>query len=91
MVCRTGFLALLIMTATVGTSRADAAAADQCAAGLSTEARAIYDAARPGVAAGGDLTAVITDAARSLVVAGTIGRSDAKTNAQAAGGCLRQF
>jgi len=79
----------LVVTAAASPALADGASADACAAKLGAEAGAIYAASRPGVAAGGDLKAVITDATKALVKAGRIARADARTNAQAAGACLK--
>lgn len=79
----------LAATAAAAPALADGASADACAAKLGAEAGAIYAAARPGVAAGGDPKAVITDATKALVKAGRIARAAARTNALAAGACLK--
>ena len=83
--------ALLLTAVSAGTASADQAAADGCAAGLSGDAKTIYDAALPGVSGGGDVRTVVTDTTRSMVEAGTIGKSSAKSNAQAAGACLAKL
>lgn len=62
--------------------------ADQCAAGLSAESKTIYDAVAPTAASAPDLRAAITDATKSLVMAGKVNRSSAKGSAEAAGTCL---
>ncbi|BBE72557.1 hypothetical protein [Oharaeibacter diazotrophicus] len=82
-------MVFLAATAVATPVWADGAAADACASKLGAEAGAIYAAARPGVAAGGDLKATITDATKALVKAGKIARADARSNAQAAGACLK--
>ncbi|TCT09964.1 hypothetical protein EDC22_106159 [Tepidamorphus gemmatus] len=62
--------------------------ADQCAAGLSGDSKTIYDAVAPTAASAPDLRAAITDATKSLVMAGKVSRSSAKGAAEAAGACL---
>ncbi len=68
---------------------ADRPAADKCAAKLSSDGQAIYQASAPLVAPGADLRGIITNQTKSLVMNGSINRSAAKPAAEAAGGCLK--
>jgi membrane fusion protein, multidrug efflux system len=61
-----------------------------CAAGLSTEAKAIYDAAAPEFAASTDPRALIKAKVTDLVKAGAVRQDSARASAKAAGDCLRQ-
>lgn len=67
---------------------ADKAAADRCAAKLSTDARAIYVASAPLLVKGADGRAVVTDQTRSLVLSGKVSHLTAAESAQAAAECL---
>lgn len=78
----------LLLCGPAGSAHADAAGAASCAAGLSADAKAIYDATAPSVTAGVDLRSLVTSETRSLVMGGTIGRDGAKAAAEAAGACL---
>lgn len=78
----------VLLTAAAGPAFADAAGAAKCAAGLSGDAKTIYDATAPSVTAGADLRALVTSQTKSLVMNGTIGRGGAKAAATAAGACL---
>lgn len=71
-----------------GAAHADQAAADQCAAGLSGDAKTIYEATAPNVTPGSNLRNVVTEQTKSLAMAGTISRGDARQSAQAAAACL---
>jgi hypothetical protein len=64
------------------------AKASACAAGLSKDAKAIYDATAPQVASLATLRETVVEQTRSLVMAGKIGQGTAKSSAQAAGECL---
>jgi len=66
-------------------------AADVCAAGLSAEAKAIYDAAAPEFAASADPRALVKAKVVDLVKAGAVQRDSARSSAMAAGGCLEQL
>ena len=79
----------LLLAIGAGPALADRAAADACAAGLNAEAKAIYDASI-GSIGGGNLKGVVTDATKSLVAAGTVSKSTARSSAMAAGACLQQ-
>lgn len=70
---------------------ADQKAADACAAGLSADGKAIYAAALPGVAGGGDLRATVKSATIGLVQKGTIARGGAESAAKSAGRCLMKL
>jgi hypothetical protein len=70
--------------------QADKAAANACAAGLSKDAKAIYDATLPKVVPGVDLKSTVTSTTRSLAFGGTIDRGTARTSAQEAGVCLKK-
>jgi hypothetical protein len=62
--------------------------ASTCAAGLSKDAKAIYDATAPQVGSLSTLRETVVAQTRSLVMAGKIGQGTAKSSAQAAGECL---
>jgi len=62
--------------------------ASTCAAGLSKDAKAIYDATAPQVGSLATLRETVVEQTRSLVMAGKIGQTSAKSSAQAAGECL---
>lgn len=84
---------MAVMTVVVGLlstapAFADKAAADRCAAKLSTDARAIYLASAPLLVKGADGRAVVTDQTRSLVLSGKVSHLTAAESAQAAAECL---
>lgn len=83
-------VALAAGAAFTGPALADKAAADQCAAGLTKDGKAIYAASLPSLTAGTDLRVLLTTQTRSLAMAGTIAKGSAKANAEAAGACLAQ-
>jgi hypothetical protein len=62
--------------------------ASACVAGLSKDAKAIYDATAPQVGTLATLRETVVEQTRSLVMAGKIGQGTAKSSAQAAGECL---
>ena len=68
-----------------------AGGAAACAAGLSPEAKAIYDAAAPEFASSTDPRAVVRSKAADLVKAGTVQRDGARASAMAARDCLTQL
>jgi hypothetical protein len=84
-------MALTIVFAISGlaaTARADGPGGDACAANLAADGKAIYAvtvAAKPTLVT---LRSVVEQEARSLVMAGKIGRGDARENAVAAGKCV---
>lgn len=82
---------IVAIVAITGAAKADKAAADACAASLDANGKAIYAAALPGVAGGGDLRATVRSAATSLVQSGAVPRSGAQAAGQAAGRCLMQL
>lgn len=82
--------ALLLIFAAIPAARADAAAANACAAKLAKDARTIYDATLPQLTPGADLRALVTTNTRALARAGTIDRGTARQSAQAAGACLQR-
>lgn len=71
-------------------AQADLAAANACAAGLSKDARTIFDATLPQVGPGVDLRAVVTSTTRHLAMSGTIARDTARGSATEAAGCLKR-
>lgn len=83
-------LASLLVVPDAYAAQADKAAANACAAGLSKDARTIYDATLPKVGPGVDLKSVVTSTTRSLAFAGTIDRGTARDSAQEAGTCLKK-
>jgi hypothetical protein len=84
-------LAILVLILAPCCARAESAAATKCADGLSTDAKAIYAAAAPGVQTADDPRAFIKSKVVALVEAGKIGRFSARRNAQAAGDCLKML
>jgi hypothetical protein len=88
--CRVGIVltVLLPLGCLAGSARADTAAANTCAGHLAPDAKAIYDKTLPQVTPGADLRGLLTANTRSLAMAGTIGRGDARASAQAAAKCL---
>jgi hypothetical protein len=87
---RLTILALALALATCG-ARADTATATSCADGLSVDARTIFDTVAPGVKQADDPRAFIKTKVVALVEAGRIGRFSARSNAQAAGDCLKML
>jgi hypothetical protein len=73
-----------------GPARANTAAANTCAAGLSKDAKSIFDATLPKVGPGVDLKSVVTSTTRGLAMAGTIGVGTARESAEEAGTCLKK-
>ena len=69
---------------------AQSGGAAACAAALSPEAKAIYDAAAPEFASAPDARALLRSKAVDLVKAGTVQRDSARASAKAAGECLAQ-
>jgi hypothetical protein len=74
-----------------GGASASQPSADACAANLDANGKAIYAAARPGVAGGGDVRATVQSATITLVQSGAVPRAAARAAAQAAGRCLVQL
>lgn len=70
---------------------ADKAAADQCAAGLGPDAKAVYAAAAPGFVGAADPRALVTEKTKALVQSGALSMSNARPAAEAAGACLTQL
>lgn len=70
---------------------ADRQSADACSAGLSPDAKSIYDAAVGKVHRGGDNRAVVTEITESMVSSGQLSMFSAKKTAQAAGTCLKML
>lgn len=78
---------LVVLSAPMAASAAgDAGAA--CAAGLSRDPRAIYDASVGAVQPSTDLKALLENTTRGLVRAGTVARDSARDSARAAYKCL---
>jgi len=71
-------------------ARADTPAATACAANLSPDAKAIFDATLPKVTPTSDLRSQLTSSTRSLAIAGTISRGNARQSATEAAQCLQQ-
>lgn len=76
--------ALLVATA----AAAETTTADQCAAALGKEPRAIYDASVAAVQPGTNMRDLLTDKTRGLVQDGTVARASARASARAAYQCL---
>jgi hypothetical protein len=70
---------------------ADRGAADACAAGLSADSKAIYQAAIGQVQPGADNRAIVKGIVENMVASGQLGMLGAKSAAQAAGACLKKL
>lgn len=79
----------LLLALAVPTAHANDAAAQACAAKLPKDAQTIFSASLPDVHPGVDLREVLTSHTRSLAIAGTIDRGNARSNAREAATCLR--
>ena len=75
---------------TARAGQAETAAANACAAGLSKDARMIFDAALPKVVPGVDLKSMVTSTTRSLAFSGKIDAGTARDSATQAGECLKK-
>jgi hypothetical protein len=84
-------LAILVLILAPCCASADTAAATSCADVLSGDAKAIYAAAAPGIKTADDPRAFVKSKVVELVESGRIGRFSARSNAQAAGDCLRML
>ena len=84
------FPLLLAMIVATHAAHADRAAAQDCAAKLPNDARAIFDKTLPQIKPGTDLRALVTSNTRSLAFAGTIDRGTARDSAVAAAQCLER-
>jgi len=84
-------LAILVLILAPCCAHADTTAATSCADGLSADAKAIYAATAPSIKTADDPRAFIKSKAMELVEAGRIGRFSARSNAQAAGDCLKML
>ncbi len=84
---------LLIIATGLGASPAyaDRGAADACAAGLSANSKAIYAAAVGQVHPGADNKAIVKGIVENMVSSGQLGMLNAKSEAQAAGVCLKKL
>jgi hypothetical protein len=81
-------LAIVFAMSGLAAARADGPGGDACAANLAPDGKAIYAvtvSAKPTLAT---LRSVVAQEAQSLVMAGKIGRGDARENAVAAGKCV---
>ncbi len=83
--------AIFVLMLTASAVFAGQPEADQCAAGLSPDAKTIYDTVAPQVDASTNLRDAVSSTTRSLVMGGKIPRSSAKASAQAAGACLEML
>jgi hypothetical protein len=83
-------LAILLMaTSLAPAAYADGAAGDACAAKLQRDGKAIYAAVVAGQPTPDTLKSVVESQTRSLAMAGSIGRGQARENAVAAADCVR--
>jgi hypothetical protein len=82
-------LALLPVALAPTTARSDSEAANACAAKLSPDARAIFDATLPQVVPGANLRSLLTASTRKLAFSGAIEVDSARASATAASQCLR--
>ncbi len=81
---------LLVVALSATGARADTAKATACAAKLTPDAKLIFDKTLPQVTPTADLRSLLTTNTRSLAMAGTISRANARTSATAAAQCLQQ-
>jgi hypothetical protein len=79
---------LLALALAAERARADAAAANDCAAKLPKDAKTIFNATLPQIEPGADLRALVTASTRNLATSGTIDQADARKSAVAAAQCL---
>lgn len=79
------FVAVLL---TASAAAADSTAAEQCAAGLGKDPRAIYDACSGSVQPSTNLKELLTEKTRGLVLAGAVTRGTARDSAREASACL---
>jgi hypothetical protein len=70
-------------------AQASSPSAEQCAKGLPAESRLIYDASVKKLGGSASLRDVVTAQTRSLVFAGQVRQSTARSSAEAAGKCLQ--
>jgi hypothetical protein len=78
-----------ILAFTAVPSFANRAAADKCAARLSSDAKLVYTATVSSVKPGADLKDIVRSKTRGLVMAGQLNRGKARNAAMAAGNCLK--
>jgi len=86
---RTIFVAVLALAPTL--ALADQKAADACSGALVPDAKLIYEAAAPDFASAPDPKAEVKAKVQELVTQGKVGRFTAKSNAMAAGDCLKKL
>jgi hypothetical protein len=79
----------LLATVLAPAAHADTDAANACAAKLSPDAKAIFDATLPQVVPGANLRSLLTANTRKLAFAGAIEVGSARASATAASQCLR--
>ena len=83
-------LAILFMAMNLAPAAyADGASADACAAKLQPDGKAIYAAVVAGQPTPNTLKGVVESQTRSLAMAGSIGRGQARENAVAASECVK--
>jgi hypothetical protein len=88
MLIRSTFMLAALIAATPALA-ADAKASKACAATLSPEGKAMYDAAAPNVKADSEMRDVIRSGAIGLVMTGKLSREQAQANGPAVAGCLK--
>ena len=71
------------------TARADGPAGETCAAGLTSDGKAIYAVVAATDPSSETLKSVVEYQTRALAMNGKIGRDDARENAMAAGACMK--
>jgi hypothetical protein len=81
--------AVAALSVAAGPALANRAAADACAAKLPANSKLIYAATIDSVKPSVDLTSVVRDKTRGLVMSGKLSRGEAQGAAQAAGQCLK--
>lgn len=82
-----GLLLILIASPAL----ADRKAADSCAAGLTADSAAIYNAAIGQIGPGKDNKAIVKSIAQDMVMSGALNTISARGAAQAAGQCLKKL
>jgi len=80
---------VLAMAGLATTARADGPAGKTCAAGLTTDGKAIYATVAASNPTSETLKSLVEHETRALAMDGKIGREEARANAMAAGTCLK--
>ncbi|GEP52903.1 hypothetical protein [Reyranella soli] len=80
---------VLAMAGLAATARADGPAGETCAAGLTSDGKAIFAVVTATNPTSETVKSVVEYQTRALAMDGKIGRDDARENAMAAGACMK--